>query len=211
MSLSLPSDPSLRQLKVLAKDLHRAHKRGDADCCLVLRKLNRFTDAEDAAILSAAVSLGDIQFAMALDYGFESWAKLKASVSATDSAARPASGRNTAPAAAREWPEELLHGFRYDPAELVGNESSLRGAVLRKLVFKNPRAGDDDVLEAHYQEVFAQQESDGGVKGESDPLNNVHGAFYGLLDLGYSPDRPEMQLALAKLVSGQGPAARRPD
>jgi len=103
MTLSLPSDPSLRQLKVLAKDLLKAHQRGDAPCCPVLRKLPRFAGADDTAIFTAAVSLADVQFAIALDYGFESWAKLKEHVGAADRAALPDGRPGHVPARSRRW------------------------------------------------------------------------------------------------------------
>jgi len=200
MPLSLPSDPSLRQLKVLAKDLLKAHKRGDVACCSVLRNLPRLADAEDSAILAAPLSLADVQFAIALDYGFASWAELKGHVGATDRAASSDKRPRATPAQSRQWPEELSYGFRYDPRDLLGNESSVRGAVLRKLVFGTPDPGDSDVFEAHYQDVFSHQESDGTLSGEYNPLNNTREPLRELLQFGYAPDRPEMRRALAAVV-----------
>ena len=80
MSQSLPPHPSLEALKKQAKQLVAACKSGDASICSTLRLLKRFTDASDADILSAKVSLTEAQFALAMNYGFESWAKLKAHV-----------------------------------------------------------------------------------------------------------------------------------
>jgi hypothetical protein len=73
MSCSLPERPSLRFLREQAKDLLKSHARGDADACPTLRLLTRFADADDAAILTADVALHDVQFALALDYGFAGW------------------------------------------------------------------------------------------------------------------------------------------
>ena len=81
MTPSLPSNPSLRFLKEQAKDLHKAHKAGDPSCCDVLRKLNRFAEASDADILAAEIPLKQVQFALAMHYGFESWDRLKGHVS----------------------------------------------------------------------------------------------------------------------------------
>ncbi|MHC4983708.1 MAG: MSCRAMM family protein [Planctomycetota bacterium] len=78
MSRSLPSDPSLVQLKKQAKDLLKAHGRGDRKCCKTLRLLRRFADAGEQEILAADLALHEAQFALAMDYGFKSWAELKA-------------------------------------------------------------------------------------------------------------------------------------
>jgi len=82
VSKSLPPHPSLEALKKQAKQLVAAHKSGDAAACETLRQVKRFADASDAEILSAKVSLTAAQFALAMDYGFESWAALKAHVEA---------------------------------------------------------------------------------------------------------------------------------
>jgi hypothetical protein len=82
MPRTLPSPPSMRFLHEEAKDLLKAHKLGDAAVCPTLRLLGGFKNAADADILEADVALHDVQFALALDYGFESWPKLKAHVEA---------------------------------------------------------------------------------------------------------------------------------
>ena len=74
---SLPAHPTLEALKKQAKRLLAAHKAGDASVCPTLRLLSRYADASDDDILSAGLALNDAQFALALDYGFESWAALK--------------------------------------------------------------------------------------------------------------------------------------
>jgi len=80
MAPSLPPNPSLTQLKHQAKDIHKAHKARDASCCDVLKKLKRFADASDADILAAEVPLKQVQFALAMHYGFASWAELKSHI-----------------------------------------------------------------------------------------------------------------------------------
>jgi hypothetical protein len=82
MTRNLPSNPSLRFLQEEAKDLLKAQRSGDARICATLRLLNRFEDADDSDILEAEVTLHEVQFALALDYGFVSWPKLKAHVEA---------------------------------------------------------------------------------------------------------------------------------
>ena len=87
MPRSLPPHPDLTQLKNRAKTLLKAHKNGDADVCRVLRTLPRFVEAADQETLAADVALHEVQHALALDYGFRSWAALKRHVLSLSSAA----------------------------------------------------------------------------------------------------------------------------
>jgi GNAT superfamily N-acetyltransferase len=80
MVSSLPERPSLEYLRKRAKDLLKAHDGGDPSCCEVLRRLRRFEGADESAILSAPCTLQEVQFALALDYGFRDWSHLKAYV-----------------------------------------------------------------------------------------------------------------------------------
>jgi hypothetical protein len=74
---SLSPKPSLEQLRKQAKDLLKLHKRGDPACCPVLRQLRQLATATDADVLAAEVALNEVQFALAMYYGFEGWAQLK--------------------------------------------------------------------------------------------------------------------------------------
>ncbi len=73
MPRSLPNSPSLRYLKEEAKDLLKAHGRRNAACCPTLRQLHRFVRCSDQEILEAEIRLQEVQFALAMDYGFASW------------------------------------------------------------------------------------------------------------------------------------------
>ena len=84
MTPSLPANPSLRFLKEQAKDVLKAHKAGDSSSCQVLRKLRRFAATADADILAAKVPLKEVQFALAMFYGFKSWDELQKHVTARD-------------------------------------------------------------------------------------------------------------------------------
>jgi hypothetical protein len=77
MPRPLPLRPNLEQLKHQAKDLLKSHHAGDAAACGLLRRLPRLAAATDAELLAAVVTLNDAQFALALEYGFESWQALK--------------------------------------------------------------------------------------------------------------------------------------
>src|SRR5687768_12935078 len=73
MPADLPAHPSLEHLKNQAKELLRAYRRGDPDA------LARFR-AAGIPSAGAAPKLVDAQRLVARDYGFASWAKLKARV-----------------------------------------------------------------------------------------------------------------------------------
>jgi len=96
MSRLLPIRPDLEHLRNEAKALHKAHARGDASACGILRRLKRFSGATDAQVLSSPVTLTEAQFALALDYGFKGWDELRRTVLRT----RPVEGAN-APASPR--------------------------------------------------------------------------------------------------------------
>lgn len=81
MTSQLPSRADFGQLRKQARDLQKAHRESNASCAAVLGQLRRFDGKDTGAILAADVSLGEIQFALAMEYGFESWAALKRHVS----------------------------------------------------------------------------------------------------------------------------------
>ncbi len=91
MTRSLPVRPSLRFLQEQAKDLLKDQRASDARVCSTLRLLRRFHAASDGDILSADVALTEVQFALALDYGFASWPAMKQHIeTVTADAASPA-------------------------------------------------------------------------------------------------------------------------
>src|SRR6185503_1999565 len=87
MSRSLPARPSLDHLKDQAKDLLRAHKQGNPAVCTTLQDWPRLARPTNAEILAAPVDLNDVQFALAIEYGFSSWTELKRFVAAGGQAA----------------------------------------------------------------------------------------------------------------------------
>jgi len=95
MSRTLPSNPNRHFLQEEAKDLLKAHKLGDPSVCPTLRLLNRFENATDSDILEAEVALHEVQFALAQDYGFDSWPKLKAHVEAVAASATASASPRT--------------------------------------------------------------------------------------------------------------------
>lgn len=80
MARFLPPQASLVHLRNEAKALLKAHRQHQETAVAVLRHLHRFRDAADREILDAGVSLTDMQFALALDYGFAGWNDLRQTV-----------------------------------------------------------------------------------------------------------------------------------
>ncbi len=76
MSSDLPAKPSIEQLKKQAKDLLTAHADRSPTCLSVLRHLHRFKDSPDQAVFAATLKLADVQFALAMEYGFTIWDEL---------------------------------------------------------------------------------------------------------------------------------------
>jgi ankyrin repeat protein len=73
MSKPLPAQPSLRQLQVQAKELAQGLKQGDTEA------LGRFREAMGRHAVGQA-KLHDAQLAIAREYGFENWSKLRKEV-----------------------------------------------------------------------------------------------------------------------------------
>jgi len=77
----LPSNPNLDHLKYQAKDLLKEHTAHTPGVAQRIREFHpRFGRATDAEIFDAQLSLSDAQLAIAREYGFPSWARLKAHV-----------------------------------------------------------------------------------------------------------------------------------
>jgi len=74
MSKSLPSRPSLEQLKHQAKDLLRSFKAGDAAAFQRFRESHpRWSSASELERRGAEWSLVDAQLVIAREYGFDTW------------------------------------------------------------------------------------------------------------------------------------------
>ena len=77
----LPSNPNLDHLRYQAKDLMRGHTARDLSVAQRIREFHpRFSGASDGKIFDAKLSLSGAQLAIAHEYGFPSWARLKAHV-----------------------------------------------------------------------------------------------------------------------------------
>jgi Lon protease-like protein len=80
---SLPAKPHLDHLKSQAKDLLDAHRRREPEAFTRIRaSVPAFAGMSDDALAQATFALHDAQSAIAREYGFVSWAELRAHVSA---------------------------------------------------------------------------------------------------------------------------------
>jgi Ankyrin repeats (3 copies) len=77
----LPSNPNLDHLKYQAKDLLQGHSAHSAEVAQRLREFHPGLEgASDDQIFTVALTLSDAQLAIAREYGFPSWARLKAHI-----------------------------------------------------------------------------------------------------------------------------------
>src|SRR5882757_6499965 len=86
----LPEEPDLDHLKAQARDLLAASSHGDPRACQRVREFHpRLANLTDERITHANLSWSDGLFVIAREYGYASWARLKARVeSAKPGAAR---------------------------------------------------------------------------------------------------------------------------
>jgi len=121
-SSRLPARPSLEQLRKQAKDLLRACRAGDPAARQRLESANGHTTDR------TAIKLADAQFALAREYGFETWAKLVDSIQKT-----PASPQPVTPLYKINWkgntiePESLPSDADWDAIFAVMQERGITG------------------------------------------------------------------------------------
>jgi Ankyrin repeat len=83
----LPPEPSLRHLKLQAKDLLRAQRSRALGAAQRIREFHaRYRRASDAEIGDAAFGLSDALLTIAREYGFTSWPRLRAHIEGADRA-----------------------------------------------------------------------------------------------------------------------------
>src|SRR4249919_938072 len=76
-----PAQPNLEHLKYQAKDLMKGQAARDRGAAQRIREFHpRFRESTDQAIFEASFKLTDAQLAIAREYGFRSWTRLKAHV-----------------------------------------------------------------------------------------------------------------------------------
>ena len=145
---SLPPRPNLEQLKLQAKELRRAHAEGKRPAAARIAAHHpRFKGKLPEEVLTARVTLADAQLAVAREYGFESWARLKHRVELGDRIAgvRPHPRFEEALAALKAGDVERLRTLITEVPELLHARTNLEppygyftGATLLHHVAGNP-------------------------------------------------------------------------
>ena len=159
MTLSLPERPCLNYLRKQAKYILKRHKARNAEVCPILRHLHRFAEATDEAVLSAELSLVEVQFALALEYGFKDWNALRQHVESLETPTAKAEGVS-AKDAESPWPE-------------------LRRAIITEAA---AMGASDSHLEWHQGRLGVRQRVDGALRPSSvavgeDQQNSVIDGF----------------------------------
>ena len=84
-SKRLPARPNIEHLKNQAKDLLNDRRAGELDAYQRVREFHpHFNGMADTAIGSATFTLSDARLAVAREYGFSSWARLRTHVAKAD-------------------------------------------------------------------------------------------------------------------------------
>jgi Domain of unknown function (DUF5655) len=143
----LPDRPDADQLRHQARELHRAAADGDA------RALGRLREVSDKVTLSAA------QLAIARDYGFPSWPRLKAEVDRRRAQAhsRPRAGHQAQPGSDSQTDHQAQPGSDGQTGQQAqpgsnGQTDHAAGATppAVKSWEKTRDAGADELIEAQY-------------------------------------------------------------
>jgi Lon protease-like protein len=132
VSRQLPAKPNLEHLKSQAKDLLDAHRRGEPKAFPRIRAaVPAFAHMADEALARAPFALHDAQSAIAREYGFVSWAELRAQVSAANGEPAAAAPSEEPVSAAREATIAQLVSDAHLPPEAAAaiREVLMRGRV----------------------------------------------------------------------------------
>ena len=74
---NLHRSPRIEHLKKEAKSLLKSFKAGSPDSFRIVRNLKQYADLQDDELAAKQLQLNQVQYALALEYGFESWAKME--------------------------------------------------------------------------------------------------------------------------------------
>jgi hypothetical protein len=191
----LPARPDLRHLKRQARDLLTDHRVGTLDACQRIREFHpRFRGATDAVISSSPLTLADAYLAIAREYGFPSWVRLKAHVETRGSSTLDRPHHKRIQDAVFRRAVELL-----DEGDGEGLRAHLRshpGVVHQRVVFEGGNYFRNPAL----LEFIAENP----VRHDSLPPNICEIARV-ILDAGGRADRAAVDSALALVCSGRVP------
>lgn len=191
----LPVRPDLAHLKHQVKDLLNDHRAATLDACQRIREFHpRFSRATDDMIASAKLTLADAYLAVAREYGFPSWARLRAHVvdPSRDSLNRPHHER-IRDVAFRRAVELLDDG---DVDALCDHLRRHPGVVRQQVMFE----GGNYFREPTLLEFVAENP----VRHDSLPPNVVEVAR-AILDAGARTNQQAIDMTLSLVCSGRVP------
>lgn len=95
-------------------------------------------------------------------------------------------------------PEAPRYGLRHDAQAYLATSESLEAALVRTQLLGQPKQGDAERIEAAVVKVLQDQKPDGGFGEGSleERAAATNGPMQTLVDLGVTPERPEMQRLL---------------
>ena len=101
---------------------------------------------------------------------------------------------------------DFKYGFRHDPLKFEEESNSLQAALVRTVVLDRPRPEDSESIETCFQDIFSKQRPDGSLDDphEQGVLAATGEQLLRLMEMGCSPDRPEMTRAIAAIHKAVG-------
>jgi len=191
----LPPNPDLDHLRYQAKDLLKAHRARNPEANQRIREFHpRFGHATDTVISQAQFTLSDAQLAIAREYGFPNWARLRTYVQ------KPSRDDSNLPH--HERIEDAVFRRAVDLLD-AGDADGLRAHLIGHpgLVHQRVRFEGGNYFTNPTLVEFAAENP---VRRGSLPPNIVE-AVKVILDAGARADRASMDAALALVCSGRVP------
>lgn len=200
MTKSLPANPSLDFLKREAKRLRKSFNQRTPEACGILRNLNEFKGKTDAEILSSELSLAQIQYALAMEYGFESWRELKVFIDRSSDSDKPANNSTTIIPKFKGTPIGLAeygirYGFRYDPMEWVEKSDSLDAALIRSEVFGRMKPADENQIDNYLEKTLKEMK-----EIARNPEGGFHVGFVKCFQIAIKRKRPEVTEVVETII-----------
>ncbi len=191
----LPSNPSLEHLKRQARDLQQALSAQEPQAFQRLREFHpRLKGAPDTQILAGGLKLADFQLAIAREYCFASWPKLRAHLSS-----------GTAPNTDLSYRDRITDASFRTAVDLVdaGDEAGLRSwlhdhpVVARQRVFVN-------IGDYFGQPALLDFTAENPIRNGKLPPN-ITAIARVILDAGAKDDRAAIDHTLGLATSGKVP------
>ena len=191
----LPSNPNIQHLSYQAKDLLNDRRAGNLDAYQRIREFHpRFSAATDTSICSAGFTLSDAQLAIAREYGFSSWARLRTHVEKPDGPSFDLPQHERIEDAAFRRAVDLLDDGDTDGlrVHLVNHPGLVRQRVLFEggNYFRNP--------------TLLEFVAENPVRHDALPPNIVEVARV-IIDVGGKSDRASIDSTLGLVCSGRVP------